>query len=354
MEKNRINRIWFIGLTLVLYWGGFTAHAQSNPILAEPDQTKPSQVKIARLDEISITINRSVPATAISLRNAVVASQLSAQVIEMSHEPGDLVDQGDPIASLDCQDYTLSLESARSQIAALKARLNLARQQLARLNQLKQNRNASEEQINQRQAELEIVSAEISTQSIAIKAAEQQVKRCVIRAPFSGLITSTEGQVGNFLTPGAAVVALVDIERVELKATLQEARVSELVTNPPFFEFGGENWPVTIRTIFPVIDLSTQTREIRFNFSDQKPAPGSIGRLRWTLSGNTIPATYLLTRAEQTGIFVVASEQSDRVDFIPFAHAIPGQPVTVDLPGTILIVTEGRFGLEHGQRVLID
>ncbi len=312
------------------------------------------RVKVAPLDEIAIVVARSVPATVVSLRTAVVASQLSAQVTKMSLVPGDLVKKDDVIAALDCSDSTLALESARSQIEALKARQILARQQLARLNQLKQSRNASEEQVNQRQAELDVVTAEISTQSIAIRAAEIKVQRCEIKAPFTGLITALPGQVGNYLTPGSPVASVIDIDSIELKSSLLESQVDELNSNQPVFEFSGKTWPVSIRTIFPVIDETTQTREVRFTFAEDKPAPGSIGRLRWQLSGNTIPATYLVKRNNQNGIFVVTNDSANRAEFLPIPGSAAGQPATVDLPTDLLVVTDGRFGLQHGQEIVIE
>ena len=312
------------------------------------------RVKVAPLSNIAVMVERSVPATTVSLRTAVIASQLSAQVTKMSLVPGDLVAEGDIIASLDCSDATLALSSAQSLIAALRARQNLARQQLARLNKLMQSRNASEEQVNQRQAELDVVTAEISTQSIAIRAAEVNVSRCEIRAPFSGLITELPGQVGNYLTTGAPVASLIDINAIELKSSLLESQVAELNSNQPYFEFAGKTWPVSIRTIFPVIDENTQTREIRFSFADEKPAPGSIGRRRWQLSGSTIPATYLVNRGEQNGIFVVPDRKAQYVEFLPIPGTTAGQPATVDMHENVLIVTDGRFGLQHGQEIVIE
>ena len=244
-------------------------------------------------------------------------------------------------------------------MAALVARRKLAQQQLDRLSKLKQNRNASEEQINQRQAELNIVNAEISTQSVSIEIAQQQVERCIIRAPFPGLVTETPGNVGNFLTPGTPIITLVDVDQIELQALLLENQLEEIRQNQPTYQSATREWPIHIRTIFPVIDRPTQTREIRFRFDDDAPVAGSIGRLNWTLSGFTLAATYLVQRTNETGdvdigIFIVDSATADTAQFLPLKNAHPGQPVTIDLDGSTLVVTEGRFGLEDGQKVLIE
>jgi len=328
---------------MVVLWAGFCSTALADFV-----------VSAAPLKSLSEPVSRSAPATAVSLRNAVVSSRLSAEVRKMSLVPGDMVRQGEVLATLSCEDSQLTLDAARSHIAALKARQNLARQQLKRLNKLKQNRNASEEQINQRQAEVAVISAEISTQSIAIKTAALQVSRCQVVAPFPGLVTDTQGQVGNFLMPGSPIVSLVDIEQVELKAGMLESRSDELVSNPAVFEFANKQYPVTIRTVFPVVDTLTQTREVRLNFLDQKPAPGSIGRLRWTLDRFNLPATYLQNRNGKLGVFVIDQPDVERARFVILENARAGQPTVVDLDSETLIVTKGRFGLSEDLMITVE
>lgn len=311
-------------------------------------------VQAQPLQDIALQVRRSVPATAVTLRSAVVASELAAQVVELDLVPGDLVQQGQRIARLDCRDSELALASARSSLAALQARRKLADQQLARLNKLKQNRNASEEQISQRQAELSVVTAEISTQQLAIDGAKRQVGRCVIVAPFAGVITRVEGQVGNYLTPGLPVANLVDIERVELQAALLENQVAEVVSSATRFEFGGENWPLTLRTVFPVINETTQTREIRFSFVGDKPPPGAVGRLHWQNKGLTVPARLLVSRGDTLGLFIVSNAGQSRARFVVLDNARPGQPALVDLEPDTLVITDGRFAVKDQQEVILD
>lgn len=315
---------------------------------------EPVRVRVAPLAEIAIPVTRSVPATVVSLQTAVVASELAARVTEMPVVPGDVVATGVLLARLDCRDSRLALDSARSRLAALRAREELARQQLERLNKLLRNRNASEEQVDQRQAELDIVNAETATQDIAVNIAQQKVQRCDIRAPFPGLVTDTPGQPGNYLAPGSPVASLVNLDRVELKADLLESQVAELSSSSPVFEFGDRSWPLRIRSIFPVVDAATQTREVRFVFTSGKPPPGANGRLRWRLSGLTVPAAFVVERDGKGGVFSASTRGQTTVTFLPLVNARPGQPVTTDLPADTLIVTDGRFGLMPGQNILTE
>ena len=71
--------------------------------------TDTRSIKVAPLRDIAITLQRSASATVVSLRSAVIASQLTAEVVAMNLVPGDLVQQGDTIAELDCRDNTLAL-----------------------------------------------------------------------------------------------------------------------------------------------------------------------------------------------------------------------------------------------------
>ena len=106
-----------------------------------------TRVTTQYLDDITIEVQRSVPADVISLGEATVASQISSTVETLPLLVGDRVAQGELISTLDCTDNELLLAQAKAEIAALAANRELASRQLARLDKLRISNNASEEEI---------------------------------------------------------------------------------------------------------------------------------------------------------------------------------------------------------------
>ncbi len=314
------------------------------------------RVQAQPLEQLKIKITRSAPAQALSLRQSTVASQLTTTVSELPLKVGDMVVKNQLVARLDCIDNQLTLEQEKAELDVLSASKVLASKQLSRLNQLRKSNNASEEAINQKQSELNSVKARINSQNISINIARRQIEKCKITAPFSGVITEIHSEVGNFVTPGGKIISLTDTESIELETQLSHTELSQVAASPSLtFKYQNQVYPVTIRSTLTVVDASSQSRIVRLSFSDRTPLAGTVGRLRWSLPGDIVPDSLILERNGKRGLFIVDDSDTDRTArFIPVANANPGQPVAVDLPGDTLLVTEGRFALTDGTRIIVD
>ena len=314
------------------------------------------RVQAQPLEQLKLKITRSAPAQALSLRQSTVASQLTTTVSELPLKVGDMVVGNQLVARLDCIDNQLTLEQAKAELDVLSAARVLASKQLSRLNQLRKSNNASEEAINQKQSELNSVTARIKSQNIGIDIAQRQVGKCNITAPFPGIITEIHSEVGNFVTPGGKIISLTDTESIELETRLSHTELEQVTASPSLtFEHENEIYPVTVRSTLTVVDSASQSRAVRLNFADGKPLAGTVGRLRWSLPGDILPASLIVERNGQRGLFVVDDSGSHRTArFIPVAEANPGQPVAVDLPKTTLVVTDGRFALTDGAIIIVD
>ncbi len=316
-----------------------------------------SRVQAEPLHQIKIPVNRSVPAEVISLRQATISSQLTSTVVELPLLVGDTIHKDELIAELDCSDNQLALQQSGAELSALSSSRVLARQQLDRLNKLRLSNNASEEQVNQKQAELNVVSAQIKGQSIAINMAERQVEKCRIHAPFSGVVTRVHSEVGNFVTPGSAIVSVVDTDNIELSARVGHTEIDPIISSDSLlFLFQGQTFPVSTRATLPVIDTTTQSQHMRLDFIDLKPPVGAIGRLQWSLSGNILPAPFILARNNQNGVFIIDDSVDDGAvaRFVTIPGAKQGQPAAVVMDPDTRIITDGRFGLADGDAVIID
>ncbi len=342
---------WLIGGWLLL-----PACVQAQVQNQAQSQTR-VRVQAQPLQQLTISVLRSLPAEVISLRQAIISSQLVSTVIELPLLLGDALAPGQLIAKLECIDQVLAYQRSKATLAALSASRVLADQQLRRLNKLHQSNNASEEQINQKQEQLNVVTARINAQSIAINIDQRQVNKCEIRAPFSGTVSQIHSEVGNFVSPGSDIVSLVDTDNIELTAQVGHSDLEHIKTATRLsFLFQNQSYPLSLKSVLPVIDPVTQSQQIRLTFSATKPLVGSIGRLQWRLPGNILPATLLVTRNQKNGVFVVEhSDVNNAVArFIAIAGAKQGQPAAVVLDTSSLIITDGRFGLVDGDQVILD
>ncbi len=346
-------------LTRITHWFGkillLLVSLLHTPVYATDSDTG-IRVQAQPLAQLAIKIIHSAPAQVLSLRQSTVASQLTTTINELPVKVGNRVTEGQLVARLDCIDNQLTLEQAKAELDALTATRDLASKQLSRLNQLRKSNNASEETINQKQSELNSITAHIKSGKIGIHIARRQVGKCDITAPFSGIITETHSETGSFVTKGSKIISLTDTESIELETHLSHTELKQVMASPALlFEHENEIYPVIVRSALTVVDSASQSRTVRLIFTEARPLTGSIGRLRWSLPDNILPTSLTVERNGQKGLFIVDDSNNHKTArFIPVAAENPGQPIVVDLPKTTRIVTDGRFALTDGAIIIVD
>ena len=110
----------------------------------------------------------------------------------------------------------------------------------------------------------EIAAAQLDQARAAIRAAEQQVRDAVITAPFAGIVTAKLRNAGDTVTlmPVSPIVALTDIEHLEVRLTVPEALEPAIHpgqeiegTSTP----GGRRFQAKVRVKSAVVDPVTRT-----------------------------------------------------------------------------------------------
>jgi len=76
--------------------------------------------------------------------------------------------------------------------------------------------------------EVETASAGMKAAQSALKLAEVQLRHTQLRAPFEGVITSRNMELGEVVSPGQEVFSLADLSRVELKIFVDETEIGKV------------------------------------------------------------------------------------------------------------------------------
>ncbi len=309
-------------------------------------------VRVVALGEIFRGIDRSAPAHALSLNKARIAAEISARIVKIDVETGDTVNAGQSLVTLDCSDYERARTEASARLDVSQSRLRLAEQQLDRARRLVQSNSMSDDALDRNQAEYDSAQAEISAQRAMVARADNQASRCLVKAPFAGVISQRMGQVGEFTAPGSVLLEVTDIANVELSVQLPEAQAQDPSRfADSVFVYGSVSYPVILRTILPLIDEVTRSREARFRFVSQPALVGSVGRLQWRESATAIPAEFISQRDGQFGVMIA---DGTIASFVPIEGAREGRPAIVELDPATAVITEGRHGLADGDPITIQ
>ncbi|WP_022953010.1 HlyD family secretion protein [Leucothrix mucor] len=96
----------------------------------------------------------SVPASILSLKDALVSAEVSANINRINVDVGDTVKQGDELAHLDCREYDARLEQAQADIETVSAQL-LSAQSIIQIRLSDIQASKANEELTQAQADAE-------------------------------------------------------------------------------------------------------------------------------------------------------------------------------------------------------
>ena len=308
-------------------------------------------VKTARVKDLAVYLWKSAPATVVSLNDTSVAAQIKARIDEISVKVGEVVEAGSVLVRLDCTDYRTAEQQVEAEIGALDARIRLAERRLERTRKLEQQRTASEELLDQREAELAVLHAQRRGAMSQLENAQTNISRCTIRNPYRAVVTARLAAVGEFADMGTRLVEIMDIEQLEISAQVPALDVETVeLAEEIYFEDTASRYAVTLRTVTPAVNTQTRNREVRLLFSKDAALPGAAGKLTWRDSQPHVSAKLLVRRGNDFGIFINNTGKA-RFHVIPGAQQ--GRTTPVDLPLDTVVITEGHYRLEDGQPVIL-
>ena len=300
-------------------------------------------VTTASIKDLMIFPSRSAPATTASLNDTNISAQITGIILKIPVIVGDTVEAGDPIAKLDCADHVLLNKQAQASLRAAQARNKFATSQSRRAEKLSKTKSIPKETLFERKADVETSSAEVARLEAAKKSTERTIKKCKIRAPFKAVVVERLASIGELAAPGTVIMRLLDRDNIEVSAMVQEQDLPSL-QEADSLQFVSRNYsfPLTLRSILPLMESKLGSYEVRLTFSKQKAPPGSAGRLQWQSATPHVPSELLISRSGALGVFI---ENAGHAQFVPIANAQQGRPVPVSLPGDIHIIIDGRFSL---------
>jgi RND family efflux transporter MFP subunit len=300
--------------------------------------------------EIAIYPEREAFATVLSLNDSRIAAEVSARILEIPVEVGQVVERGAVLVRLDGADFELAVRQAEAALEAVRARARLARSQLERARALVEQGFVSSEALNQRESEARAAAADVRANEAALASARRSLGKTVVRAPFRAIVRERLANVGEIASPGTQLLRVLDASRIEVSAQVQSEDAAELphVKQITFVDQAGVQYPLRLVRVVPALDPRERSQEARLRFAGKAALPGSAGRLLWKTRRAHVPAAFIVRRDGQLGVFVA---EGGKARFVPLPEAQEGRPAAVSLPAQTRIVTDGRLQLRPGDSI---
>lgn len=281
---------------------------------------------------------------------AVLSARATGQIRKIRVQVGDRVKAGTVLAEMDATNAEIALQNAKALERLATARLAEADREAARAKLLFDGQGMPQAALEQVQTAREIAAAQLDQAKASLRAAEQAVEDARITAPFGGVVTAKFRNVGDTVTlmPVSPIVAITDVDRLELRLTVPEAlepaiergQVLRGETTP-----GGRPFEAKVRTKGSVVDPVTRTIEVLADVTGGAGLrPGTLVNADFGRFGEGggvfIPSTAVKTDGKASWVLVVANGKAERRDVVV-------QPVH---PGTVVV----KQGLAPDADVIVD
>lgn len=334
----------------------------------------------ARLEQVTTGARRQERAQA---ENAVAIARASLDKAQSDYNRYKaLFDQGAiPAASLDA--FRTQLDVARSQynnatqaasLVEEGARTEEVRQAEAAVRQaeegLRSARAATQadaarrEDVRAAQAGIATAQAALESARAAVGIAEQNVANFKIFAPRSGSVIQRNVEPGQWASPGAPLMTIVDLDTVYLQATVSETDVArvqaDMAANVRLEAFPNKMWTGRVQSVVPSADAANRTFTARVHVNNQGHLlkPNMFARAA-IVTGTVedamlVPKQAVITRQGNSSVVRVENGEAEVISVI--TGITSGNNIVVRSPALHAgdnIVTEGAESLNTGQKVVI-
>ena len=305
--------------------------------------------------EVASAVKRNVSSyvTATSTLEAERIAQLLAEttgrVTAIHREEGDGVAKGRVLIQLEDTQQRLDFQKA-------KIDMEVAEKEWRRAEELEKKGIVSARDLDEARLRFEATRH-------AKARAEHELSKTAITAPFAGIVTERNVNIGETVTPGSAVATVADFDPLVARFRVPETEIGPVkVGQPVTLEIPSrqnDTQSAKVSLVSPVIDEGTGT--VKLTAYLKNPGldikPGTFVRARVVAathdSALTIPKRALVNEDDSHFVFVVASDTTRKVAVTP--GITDGQFVEIlsGLSAGDRVITVGQGGLKPGDRVRV-
>lgn len=318
-------------------------------------------IKVAQIKELT-SVNYAPPPTAITtakvdvqswqpqirsigtlapVQGVTISAEAGGAIIAIPVENGALVKKGDLLVEIDT-----SVETA--QLASAQAAETLAKLQRDRARELRGKNTIS-------QAEADSADAQYSQTVAEVAALKATIEKKRIRAPFDGRVGIRLVNVGQYVSPGTALVPLTQLDPIYVNFTVPQRQLPSVAlgqkVNVTVDAFPGAPFSGQVSAVDAEVDSLTRNIAIQATLPNRNEQlrPGMFAQVEVSLNQServiVVPATAVAYASYGNSVFVVEKMKgADGVEYL----GVRQQPVRLGgTRGDLIVVTDGLKGGEE-------
>ncbi len=245
---------------------------------------------------------RNVIGSVAAIEGITVSTDLSGTVAKIAFESGSQVKRGDLLVQLDTSQEQAQLVQA------------VAMRDLARLNRDRNKGLLASHTIAQ--ADFDSSEADLRSDQGAVSAIAATIAKKTVRAPFDGVVGIRQINLGQYLTPGQAMVSLQAFDPIYVNFFVPQQDLGKLTVGQMVGiwvdTYPNERFAGKITALNSLVDATSRNVQVQATVqnADEKLRPGMFAHVNIVLGENehvvAIPTSSISFGPDGNGVYVVS------------------------------------------------
>jgi RND family efflux transporter MFP subunit len=246
----------------------------SAPLLLAPEDVR--QVSQSGLIGSPVITGAIQPA-----RRADLRAEVAAVVLQIAKDNGERVKAGDLIIRIDPTSIRDAATSADEALRAAQQSFEQTERVLTRQRTLNQQGMISMQALEDAEVRRNAAQSELAAAKARVVTARQQVSRTEVRAPFDGVVSERKVSVGDTVQVGRELIKVIDPASMRFEGQVSADRLGELKLGQRVAfrvnGFGDAEFHGKLARIDAAANATTRQVELIANFDDPSKAPQVAG-----------------------------------------------------------------------------
>ena len=346
----------------------------------------PSPVPVSRAMQVDLQPTKTVSGHLQPVRRAWLRYEVDGRVAARAAEPGQRVEQGQVLLTLEDEDYRDALIQAQSEVSQAEESLardrrllkhaersrKLQEEEVTRLNSLGERSLASKTRLGdgaallaQRQSEearlkssVAIGPQQLAARQAGLSRAERNLDRTRLRAPFAGRVNQVELEVGDYTVRNQRALEMIS-DQLDFYAQIRGNLARALsIGQTVRVDVQGVIYEATVASIQPDPDPETFTHAIRLRIPEGETRSGSVAVAQLPQQALNdalvVPVTAVLKDDGQAYVFQVSNELLQRLPVELGQRVGQQQVIVAGLSAGDAVVVRDVAALSDGQAVVSE
>jgi RND family efflux transporter MFP subunit len=347
------------------FWGISTRAKSLDVVTRETRELAVPTVSVIAPERGSPQQEIVLPGTMQAFTDAGIFARAPGYLRKWYVDLGAPVRAGQLMADIDTPEIDQQLEQARADLATAEANARLAQLTAERYRDLIRTDSVSKQDLDNANGSLEAKATSVTSAQANVKRLEQLKGFGKITAPFDGVVTARNTDVGALIDSGSNAKELFHVAAVHrLRVYVNVPQVYSRAARPgikadlTFTEFPGRSFTGTLARTAQSIDIASRTLLTEIDVENPKGEllPGSYAEVHLKLASEAstfkLPVNAVIFRTEGVRVAVVGPD--GKVALLPvtlgrdYGNSLE---VVSGLAGTERIIINASDSIEAGQAV---